>query len=511
MKQLLLIFSLFGLLTNAISQPAIVWEKCYGGSTIDRIISMDATADGGFILAMNSNSVNGDFYPAYGAYDTWIVRTNSAGDMVWRTPIGGSLEERIFEVVATPDNGCVVIGHSNSTDGIMTGNHGGSDIFVAKLNAQGQVAWLKMYGGSLDETAAAIIPTADGGYVFLGGAGSSDGDLTTTPQMTDVWLVKINATGDISWQKTYGGSAPDFGRAFQAAPDDGFVVLAGTSSYDGQVSGHHGSTDFWVFQVDVSGQLMWQRAFGGANIDTPYDIISTNDGGYMAVGSSKSTDGDLSNNQGDHDIWLVKMSFEGELEWQKTYGGSNADISRSVLQLSNGNFVVPGYTVSTDGDVSQNYGLFDFWVFQINPSGTLLWEQHYGGPAIDWVYEAQVLNDGSIIIAGETNSKQDDISFNNGSVDGWLVQLAATVATAEQPYTETLISPNPGADQVYLQLPEPEKIHQIQMVNALGQVVFTQAIIGGNPLDIKHLPSGAYLIFAHSADNRVYRGKLIKL
>lgn len=511
MKQLLLAFCLASIFSDAISQPAIAWEKCYGGSTNDRILSMDITDDGGYFLAMNSNSIDGDFYPAYSLYDTWIVRVNAAGDLLWRTPIGGSMEERTFEVVTTSDNGCVVIGHSNSTDGQMTGNHGGYDIFVAKLNAQGQVEWLKMYGGSLDETSAAIKTTADGGYIFLGSADSSDGDLTTTPQMSDVWLVKLNASGDILWQKTYGGSAIDVGRAFQSAPDGELVILAGTSSYDGQVSGHHGASDFWVFKVDITGQLVWQRAFGGENVDNPNDIISTNDGGYLAVGSSKSTTGDLNTNQGVYDVWLVKMNFEGELEWQKTYGGTADDLTRSVLQLNNGNFVVPGYSVSSDGDITQNYGLFDFWVFQVNASGTLMWEQNYGGTAIDWVNEAMVLHDGSIIIAGETNSKQDDITFNHGSIDGWLVQLAPTVATSEQTFTETRISPNPCTDQVYLQLPEPENIHQIRVVDALGKVVRTQSLSGSTPLDISRLASGAYLVIAQSADNRVYHGKLIKL
>src|SRR6185436_10657915 len=166
---------------------------------------------------------------------------------------------------------------------------------------------------------------------------------------------------NIEWQKCLGGSQYDDGGYIQAASDGGFIVAGTTSSLDGDVTGNHGYQDYWIVKLDNMGSMQWQKCYGGSNTDYATSIIRTADNGYFLTGSSSSNDGDVSGNHGQEDVWVVKTDSAGNLQWQKSRGGTQQEYGNAAYQTNDGGFIIAGSTNSDDGDVSGLHQNEDFW------------------------------------------------------------------------------------------------------------------------------------------------------
>lgn len=188
--------------------------------------------------------------------DYWVAKLDDSGELQWQKALGGSGDEIARSIQQTSDGGYVVAGYSNSTDGDVTENHGGeNDCWVVKLGINGELQWQKALGGSGNDIAQAIEQTNDGGYVISGGSDSEDGDVTGAHGGYDCWVVKLDGSGELQWQKAMGGSGADAGSSIKQTSDEGFVVAGYSNSMDGDVSGIHGAEDFWVVKLtrdDVS-------------------------------------------------------------------------------------------------------------------------------------------------------------------------------------------------------------------------------------------------------------------
>ncbi len=229
----------------------------------------------------------------------------------------------------------------------------------------------------------------------------------------------------IAWQKSYGGSFPDRCHSIVATEDGGFVVLAYTASSDGDVLGFHGQSDLWVLKLDGGGTLEWQRCFGGSGAETAGQVAQTPDGGFIVVGSSASSDGDVSENFGASDIWLVRLSVDGDLLWERSFGGSDVDVGEQVAVRPDGSYLVMGFTFSQDGHASDNHGLSDFWLSHVAEGGELLQSRCYGGSGFDHLRVMHHSADGVVVFGGVTNSNDGDVIDN--TVEGnqaWVVYLA---------------------------------------------------------------------------------------
>jgi len=170
----------------------------------------------------------------------------------------------------------------------------------------------------------------------------------------------------ITWQKCLGGSSDEFARSVHQTSDGGYIVAGDTYSNNGDVSGNHGESDFWVVKLTSTGSLQWRKCLGGGNWDMAYSIQQTSDGGYIVAGMTESNNGDVSGNHGDLDLWVVKLTSTGSLQWQKCFGGSSDDGAYSIQQTSDGGYVVAGGTESNNGDVSGNHGEYDLWVVKLD-------------------------------------------------------------------------------------------------------------------------------------------------
>ncbi|MDY0369025.1 MAG: T9SS type A sorting domain-containing protein, partial [Bacteroidales bacterium] len=301
---------------------------------------------------------------------------------------------------------------------------------VTLLYAQApEIEWQKSLGGSYFDEARSIQQTSDGGYIVAGNSYSNDGDVSGNHGEWDYWIVKLNDTGNIQWQKCLGGSEFDIAYAIQQTSDGGYIVAGMTESNDGDVSGNHGYDDYWVVKLDDTGNIQWQKSLGGSSIEKAQSIQQTLDGGYITAGYSYSNNGDASGNHGASDYWVVKLDDTGNIQWQKSLGGSESEWAYSIQQTTDGGYIVAGWSYSNNGDVSENHGDDDYWVLKLDNTGNIQWQKSLGGSSVEWAHSTQQTSDGGYIVAGWSKSNDGDASGNHGETDVWVVKLAGSGVT----------------------------------------------------------------------------------
>jgi hypothetical protein len=351
----------------------------------------------------------------------------------WEQSYGGSLLDEVGSIRQTSDGGYIIAGETSSSDYDISSNNGMHDFWLIKIDGNSTLSWEKTFGGTQMEKAHSVEQTFDGGYIIAGESSSSDGDVTTNNGDRDFWIVKVNSTGNLIWQKSFGGSDWESAQSVQQTQDGGFIVAGESLSSDGDVTGNHGDMDCWVLKLDTAGNLIWQQSLGGNDWDSAESIQQTTDGGYIIAGSSESSDGDVTLNQGEKDYWIVKLDANGLIEWEQSYGGTEWDTSHSIQQTTDGGYIIAGESKSDDGhveNVASNHekhgGNRDFWVVKIDSIGTIEWEKLYGGTDWDAAHSAQQTADGGYIVLGYSNSDDDDVTVNNGNWDYWIIKLNST-------------------------------------------------------------------------------------
>jgi len=328
--------------------------------------SIQQTSDGGYIVAGQTQSDDGDVSGYHGEGDAWVVKLNSTGSIEWQKCLGGTSGEGAYCIQQTEEGGYILAGPTTSNDGDVIGNNGSKDFWVVKINNIGSIEWQKCLGGTMDEYPNSIQQTSDGGYIVAGQTQSDDGDVSGNHGDWDMWIVKLNNTGDITWQKCLGGTEHERANNIQQTTDGGYIIAGHALSNDGDVSGNHGETDYWIVKIDDLGDNEWQKCLGGTSYESAESIQQTSDGGYIIVGSTDSDDGDVSGNNGFSDYWVVKINNLGDIEWQKCLGGTGQERARAIQQTTDEGHIIAGYTDSNDGDVNGNNGASDFWVVKLN-------------------------------------------------------------------------------------------------------------------------------------------------
>ena len=497
------------------AQPTIQWQKCLGGNSIETAYASQQTTDGGYIIAGSAFSFNnGDVMNVHGGGDFWVVKLDSTGAIEWQKPLGGSSTEVPYSIKQTSDRGYIVAGQTHSSDGDVSGYHGGLDYWVVKLNSAGAIEWQRALGGTYDDTAQSVEQTYDGGYIVAGRAGSTDGDVQSQSHgLYEIWVVKLSATGDTQWEKLYGGSSAEIAYSIRQTSDGGYVFAGATKSNDGDVTGNNGNDDFWVVKIDSVGVIEWQKALGGIGADAARDVGHTSAGGYIVSGTAGSGNtGQVSGSHGDFDVWVVKLNNIGELQWQKALGGSKPDYGSSVAETSDEGYIISGISQSTNGDLLGN---LDFgssaWVVKLSGAGELQWQRALGGTLPDRLYAAQQTNDGGFFLAGETESNDGDVSGNHGSSDFWVVKLSPLSSPTTTPQTLPIeIFPNPATTSISLKTPTDVSTLNLSITDLLGRELSRQTITNGGNANISALPNGLYLITATTDSGKVYSGRFRK-
>ncbi len=341
---------------------------------------------------------------------------------------GGSENEDLADLLEITDNGFLLIGTSDSNgtgDQSEAKSRIGKDFWIVRTNASGEKLWDKRLGGDGNDICKSGIVLEDG-YLLAGyttSKGTGDHSDSNVPGGINFWLLRIDLQGNKIWDKTFGGDGHDRCTTLLASEDGGFL-LAGYS--DSNQSGSkdsqgYGEYDYWVVKVDSSGNKLWDKTFGGTARDVCQKAITVPAGGYLLWGESNSTESGnkSSGNNGFKDGWAVRIDRMGNLLWEKNYGGLQSDLGKDLLADPMGGYVLIGESNSS------GYEQADFWVIRTDAQGSTLWSKNYGGTAMDHGQGVQVDKDGNYILSGISWSDQTGMKTvsNRGLSDLWVVKI----------------------------------------------------------------------------------------
>ncbi len=367
-------------------------------------------------------------------------KTEFNGEMVLSKSYGGSQEEKINSVVKTNDGGMLILGNTNSNNGDINKSFNEIDIWLTKIDADGNKVWSKTIGGSKNDYGLSIISTTDGNFAIAGYSASKDGDVPGNVGLHDFFICKVNQNGEKIWTKNYGFSGHDHAHKIIQTKDGGYFI-AGFAEFEGiqgsggdqdNGAGHgighkgqstlHGSGEFLGVKLDTNGEFQWFRYYGGTQNDVVTDVIQDKEGSYVMVGYSESTNFDITDNKGSYDFWVVKILENGILDWKHNYGGSGIDQAFGISLTDNNSYLIAGKSNSSNKDITKNLGNFDAWIIHVDHHGHMIWQKSFGGSEFDTATTIRKLSNGNYGVVGNSRSNIEG-KPNNGQNDFWMFEI----------------------------------------------------------------------------------------
>lgn len=428
--------------------PVIDWDRRYGGSVgcgtipsnnealYNIIYHNNSFILSGLVRSNFSNDVTDSCRGTWGGSDYWCVKTDTNGNNIWNKRFGGSHDDHGHTLIEHEGN-YYFGGFSPSSieydrTAPLFGGYG--DYWIIKMDINGNKIWDKAYGGIEQDNLLEIIPLSNHQLILYGNSASniSPSKSENSRGSFDIWLVKIDSAGNKIWDKTYGGNAYD-GTTFHSVTKsfDRGVLIGATSgstisSEKSEVS--RGMYDYWIIKIDSNGVKEWDRTYGGTDYDNIASVLQLSDGCFLLGGSSISnTSGDKTTaNLGDRDYWVVKIDSIGNKIWDKTYGGTGYDVLNKMVLDRDNNILLGGLSKSgLEGNKSEpSKGGTDMWLIKIDPNGNILWDKSFGGSGNEGINDILILSNGDYILAGNSSSPADgDKSQPSwGGVDFWILK-----------------------------------------------------------------------------------------
>jgi hypothetical protein len=292
------------------SAGSMLWNRTYGGTNTSLLLGIVQTSDLGFVVAGTLNVTTEKF---------WLFKIDSSGNMLWENTYGGTNDEELYAITHTNDGGYLLTGLTRSFD---LGSQ--SDLWMVKTNSSGMEQWTQRYGTNGNDCGFSVIQTGDGGYALTGQTNN-----------TYCWLIKTDAAGLMQWNITLGNDTlTTRGQKMVQSDDLGYAICG----YANLVQG--GNNDFYIAKTDSSGNLEWSKTFGGEGQEFGRALVKSNDGGYVLAGYTET------NSSGARDAWLVKTDSNGNMQWNQTLGGTSADVANSLITTSDGGYAIAGSTDS---------------------------------------------------------------------------------------------------------------------------------------------------------------------
>lgn len=453
----------------------VIWNKLFGGEAYDEANSVVYTESGEFIAAGYTQS-----YGLGRWGNAFLFKADSNGDSVWTRNYGWNGNDVFADIVESSDGKFVATGLTDTEFNF-------ENIYLVKVDIDGNLQWEKNFGGSQKEVALSLTNTDDGGLVITGVTKSfSVGE-------EDLFIFKTNVDGDSLWFKTYGTFGNDGGYGISSTSDGGYII-----------AGQYNWNDLWLLKLDENGDTLWTKVFGGTNFDEGISVIETNDNGYIVCGHSSSF------GNGELDIYVIKTDSVGNLLWQKTYGGSGYDEGRKILKRDNG-YLVMG---STD---SGTFGEFNYYIIWTNENGDTVQTRTYGDMGEDRCFDMIYAGNEHLVIAGS--------DFNNATLgDAGLLLIESGNSPSNVTSDPVLLGynlseayPNPFNPATTIQYEIGEfGFVSLKVYDLLGSEVATlvnDVKPAGNyevSFDANDLPSGTYF-YTLVTDNYTLTKKMILL
>lgn len=409
--------------------PEIEWQKWLGSNGDERPWSMVETDDGGILVVGQANYADGAVTEAFGLVDFWIVKLDSDGVLEWQRSYGGSHVDVCFDICKGNDGGFLLAGYTLSVDGDVSVSYGGADFWIIKIDDVGNIEWEKSYGGSSTDYAYAILQAAEGGYIIAGLSASSDGMVTGYHGGfgMDIWVVKVEDDGNLIWESCYGSNDLELCDDIIQAENGNFYVTGSSIGSNGDIYGNHGEADAVVMKINQEGELIWSKCFGGPEEEYEFTIVELSLNRIAMSGTTQGEGGQVNNFYGGiNDVWVVCIDTNGVLLWSENYGGSDADQHSKIKVNSNNQLIISAASQSADFDVSSNYGWSDYWVFCIDTLGEMQWQRSIGGSETDIPTAILGIDDNKVVVTGYTGSDDYDVEADSFTYafNYWTIQLA---------------------------------------------------------------------------------------
>ncbi len=440
------------------SEGVINWERTMGGDQMEIGGYVKPHPDGGFLVAASSKSPSNEWKSSslIGGFDYWVIHLDNGGEIIKEATFGTTGDDIVQDLATwVDDNGMKVYlgGFSGSDHGNdkSENNAGKNDFWIISLSEQLDKTWDRTIGGNDQDYLSALVSVGPDHLLAGGTSRSGIGSAKSLPSIgeNDIWLVEMTdenisvlqpdaAFIDVEDEWIFGGTSLDYFSTTLLHPD-GSVYFAGYSK--SFISGNKeinpkGLQDYWLIKTDAGGQKLWQKVYGGNHNDNLSTAILTSDGNILLGGSSRSDkSGDKSeNSRGFFDYWLIKIDPDGNVLWEKTFGGNRFDILTSVIELQDGNYLIGGSSESdASGDKSENSRSWngqgytsDYWVIKINTNGELIWERTLGGFAMEKLKQLVQDENGFIYVGGTSNSYpggEKTESFHCLAHETWTLRL----------------------------------------------------------------------------------------
>jgi hypothetical protein len=525
--------------TSSAQTISMAWQDVFGGTNEDRCHTMQPTSDNGFIVVGRTWSNNFDLADVEFLRQALLVKYDGNGNRQWHKTYGGSSTDHSFYTEQLPDGNYLMALESQSSDGDVPENNGNQDFVWLKIDPQGEIVDEIVYGASLHDHPSCMRRTSTGNFIMVGGTLSNDGIITGhhgSSEYFDIWVVMLDSAGGWLWGKQIGGSLMDFSDWVQETADGNFLITGETHSNDGDFPEHNGSTDYsdlFVIKMDPAGNILWTRTMGGDKDEIGEVIALTPDGGFVIAGNSASNNGDISNPHGGYDAWLVKCDAEGNIEWEQTYGGTDADYGHYVITTDDGGYAMACESGSNDDDLSSNKGGTDHWFVKLDSDGNIQWQASYGGSGDDAANAIIQYSENAFIVGGTAHSDDGDPETHHGAAengDVWVYKLVRASRPlpvpagdalefpetfpdreSEIPLAENLngvdisVYPNPASEILSISFyPIEPTAFRFDLISSDGQQVKSTAekvyAEGKHRItyDVRELPSGIYTFRASS-------------
>lgn len=438
-------------------------------------------------------------------FDLLVTKTNEFGSTIWSKKFGGSGDEIGATISLNPDGNISILASTSSSDAFLPNSNGYEDILLLILNSDGQVLSKHNYGGEFIDKPASIIYTNDDRIMLCGYTRSTTGDVTGNNGQYDIWVAELLPDYSIAWSQTYGGNDEDIALELLAT-NDGYVILGQSSSYEGEWNDNQGDIDIVLIKIDSNGNKQWQKSYGGFNADYAADIVQLNSGSLLIAGTSFSVGNDVSNNNGGSDAWLFEINNAGVIIWNSNYGSYGNESVSALLKADNRIFLV-GTTNSSSIEGSENNGAQDLWLYEIDEvTKSVVDQSMYGASGFD-SGKAIIMQEDGVLLAGTTNSNDGVVQGNNGGNDGWLLKVGGDASLDN---TDFVMYPNPTEGHLYInQIPNKARIFVIDQ-NGQIQINITNEESFAMVIELGELATGVYLITIQG-ENYLQTQRLVKL
>lgn len=448
-----------------------------------------------------------------GSDDVLLIHLDQNGDTLWTKLIGGAGSDRLSRVRSISTGGVILVGFTTSSTGVFAGNHGGYDGFMMRINSDGTILWTKVYGGSSNDYLYDVVENPAGNFVACGEAVSSDGDLSAAGNGLAWVLFATGVSGNMGFCVApvgpNGASANGLENftVIRRLNDGSGYLLSGFTSPD---FNNFNLDDIWVCKINFTGAVLWNKTYGSTNgRDGSGALLDMGSGEFMIVGVLGGNGGYPTYRGGNGDGFVIRCNAAGDTLWTRSYGGTDWDFFHDAVADQELNVYLAGFSRSSNQQLTGQpvYGLADYWLVKINANGDTLYTKRMGGSEFDAAtgIACSGLED-DILLTGRSNSNNGWIHGANGGRDMWAVRLQNLVTSAqENAYASMLPFPNPFEAEIFVDVKHDNTRLYIRDLSGKSLIEMPETGKGLQKIQVHgELKSGLYFLEIRSKEGTMH-------